>query len=97
MITYQTHLDTPEASSYLFKLCKHFARKIPVEMDEFKGKVAFPYGGCTLLCTATTLSIQCYGDSDDAARRVIEVLDSHIDLLTKKAPITLQWTLEPTI
>ncbi|GHD56849.1 DUF2218 domain-containing protein [Jeongeupia chitinilytica] len=83
---------TPDASRFLFKLCKHFAKKIPVEFDEHHGRAEFAFGACTLSASETELRFDCDSQSDEALARLQSVLVEHLALMTRANPLPVVWT-----
>lgn len=91
MIHYHALVATPHAGTYLFKLCKHFARKVPVEFDAQRGQVCFPYGSCVLESGTDGLRLRSSGESLEQVQQVMAVLDSHLALMTRQAPLQIAW------
>ncbi|WP_255991428.1 DUF2218 domain-containing protein [Chitinolyticbacter albus] len=85
------HITTPDATKFLFKLCKHFAKKIPVEFDETRGRAEFPFGVCELAATATTLTFACEASAATLAQ-MQSVLEQHLALMTRRDPLPVVWT-----
>ncbi|WP_205700925.1 DUF2218 domain-containing protein [Jeongeupia sp. USM3] len=82
---------TPDGARFLFKLCKHFAKKIPVEFDERHGRAAFAFGHCTLTATDESLRFDCVSDSDEALARLQSVVVDHLALMTRANPLPVAW------
>lgn len=95
-----THVATDAASTYLFKLCKHFAKKIPATWteDHLNGTASFEWGTTVFRATADGLNIECLSPDRDALERLANVVAQHLELLTRKNPAPIQWALpmEPT-
>lgn len=93
----QATLHSEHVAKYLVTLCRHFARKVPATWDETQGKIEFPAGVTTLtVCEKNqTLTFVCQGDCEQnvAAQRV--VIDSHIDMFSRRESITLEWQTTP--
>lgn len=89
-------LTTPRAEQFVLKLARHFAKKAGVREElPSAALISFEFGFCRLeaLDGATTLLLSC--EAADAARqqRLHSVLDSHLALLTRQAPVQLNWEL----
>jgi uncharacterized protein len=91
MITFQATMATPNAGKYLFKLCKHFARKVPVTMDEHNGEVDFGYGFATLRASETSLYFEARASQQAGLEQVQSVLVSHLELMTRAEPLVVEW------
>jgi hypothetical protein len=91
MITQQASMATPNAGKYLFKLCKHFARKVPVTMDEQYGEVEFGYGFASLRASASELYFEARSNQKEGLEQVQAVLESHLLLMTKAEPLQVIW------
>lgn len=91
MMNYQARVATPDAARILFKLCKHFARKVPARFDAQHGEVLFPFGRCQLRADADALYLSCQGRDEDQARHVMAVLDSHLALMSRASPLVPDW------
>lgn len=88
-----TAIPTSAASSYLFKLCKHFAKKIPATWrdDHLAGTATFEWGSAVFEADDARLQIHCTADNDAALERLESVIAQHVDLLTRKEPIVISW------
>lgn len=95
MIHAQGHVNTPEASRWLQRLCFHFSRKIPVRYDEHAGLAEFPWGRCELRAQDAGLHFACAADTDEALARVRHAIDEHVKLFSRKAPLAVHWQLLP--
>ncbi|SNR75734.1 hypothetical protein SAMN05192560_0912 [Methylobacillus rhizosphaerae] len=84
-------LPTHEPSRYLMGLCSHFRRKIEVEYDENRGLARFPWGNCTLQVANGALDLECEAATPEQLGRVQYVLDEHIALFSRRAPMTVVW------
>ncbi|MGE8357410.1 MAG: DUF2218 domain-containing protein [Microvirgula sp.] len=87
MSTSTAILTTPDASRHLFKLCKHFARKIPVEFDERHGEIRFPFGVCRLVATPAAMELHCEAGDDAELARLQDVIGSHVELVTRSTTL----------
>ena len=85
-------LETPNAHSMLFKLCKHFAKKINVTFDEHCGFARFPIGDCELRADSARLSFDCICDSKSNLASLQEIIDLHVTLITRREPRQVTWT-----
>ncbi|MGC3964990.1 MAG: DUF2218 domain-containing protein [Rhodocyclaceae bacterium] len=94
MKTSQARLATPLARRYLTALCSHFTRKIQVEYTDEHGVATFPQGVCELSLDGDVLVLNCCGADDEALTSIERVLTLHMQLFTRRDPVTLEWQRE---
>ena len=82
-------LDSP--GRYLGQLCKHFAHKLPVTLEETRGSIAFPMGICRLEAAEGLLVLQAEADGTEALERLQEVLARHLLRFAFRAPPEIKW------
>lgn len=87
----QSTVNTPLAKSYLFKLCKHFARKIPVEFDETSGLACFPYGRCHFTASETALTFLLTAENESQLQQLQQVIEHHLQLMRRAPDPALLW------
>jgi uncharacterized protein len=86
-------LATDRAPAMLYKLCKHFAKKIPVEFDDTHGHARFPQGDCVLHASDSQLAFECACDDAEQLAALRQIIDLHAALLTRKAPQAIHWLI----
>lgn len=91
MIEIHGTVASPNATAMLERLCKHFAKKIPVERDVNRGHAHFPYGACELVASDDALSFTCRAADDEAMARLREVIEMHVGMFSKRAPLRVEW------
>jgi uncharacterized protein len=84
-------LPTNEPSRYLVGLCSHFRRKITVEYTDLQGLAHFPWGDCVLKAQEGALEFECHAMSDENLKQLQFVLNEHIALFSRRAPMTVHW------
>ncbi|MBB4845231.1 hypothetical protein HNP55_003778 [Paucibacter oligotrophus] len=86
-------LNTDRADAYLFKLAKHFAKKVPVQLSDELAQVEFAFGQCELRSPpgAQVLRIHCACAHAQAQTTMHAVLASHLALLNRQVPVELFW------
>ena len=92
MIHQHAKAVTPEASRIMQRLCFHFGRKVQAHCDAERGTVTFPWGACEMRATPTALHFTCSAEGEDQLATAREVIDGHMALFTRKAPLTLNWS-----
>jgi uncharacterized protein len=84
-------VTVPQAERVLFKMCKHFAIKVPVVFDSEQADIDFRFGRCRVQRAGDTLQIACDADSDELLRRVQYVIDEHLALMAKNKQLVVAW------
>ncbi|MCW0044895.1 DUF2218 domain-containing protein, partial [Burkholderia pseudomallei] len=84
-------LTLPQADRVLFKLCKHYAIKVPIDFDEHRATVDFPYGVCRMLRTDDVLSLRCEADAADKLAQIQYVMDEHLALMSRNRQLVVAW------
>ena len=82
-------LDQP--ARYLGQLCKHFAHKLPVTLEEARGSIAFPMGTCRLEAAEGLLLLHAEADGAEALERLQDVVGRHLLRFAFRAPPTIDW------
>jgi len=91
MIECRGRVETPLAIAYLERLCKHFAKKIPVTRDATRGTADFPFGRCEMEAAADALLFRCAAPDAAAMAQLQNVIALHVGMFTKRAPLTVAW------
>ncbi|KEZ01380.1 hypothetical protein GQ57_35570 [Burkholderia sp. MSh2] len=80
-----------QADRVLFKLCKHYAIKVPVVFDAHRATVDFPYGTCRMERTGDLLRIRCETDSADKLAQMQYVMAEHLVLMSRNRELAIAW------
>ena len=91
MLTLQGHLPITEPSRYMTRLCYHFTKKIEVAYDDHQGSAKFPWGLCRLTALEDSIRFECEADDAEKMAQVQNVIDAHVALLARRAPLTVSW------
>ncbi len=93
MSTYSQHarIALPNADRILYKLGKHFAIKVPVELDLNPASVPFAAGRCEILRDDNVLSMHCQAESTEALAQLIHIVDSHLALMARDPSLQVVW------
>ncbi len=95
VFTSQAELQVPQADRVLFKLCKHFAIKVPVVFDADQADIDFRYGRCEVQRNGDLLALRCSAASADGLARVQHVLDEHLALMARQKHLSVHWRPQP--
>lgn len=89
----RAEVPTAHAVSYLKQLCRHWAHKFPVELDEAgtHGKITLPQAYVTLMSSPATLSV--YLEIADPANqeRMEEVVAEHLQRFGFRETLAFHW------
>lgn len=91
MLNSQAQLSADDADKVLYKLCKHFALKIPVDFDTEKAHIQFPYGECRIMRINNLLSLSCAAASREQLDKIEWVIADHLGLMLKNPKLTISW------
>ena len=79
MLSAETHIATPSASTYLQQLCKHWSHKFAVNFTPEKGRV--PFGdnrAATFEATPETLTMRIEAADAETLTRLESVVVEHL-------------------
>ncbi|NNE34672.1 MAG: DUF2218 domain-containing protein [Rhodothermales bacterium] len=90
MITKST-VKTSFGASYLKRLCRHFAHKIPATVSGQRGTLEFPFGVCLIDVDDNEMRIQI--DVDDTAHldRAEQVVADHLVRMANRDEPVVTW------
>ncbi|MEY4563056.1 MAG: hypothetical protein RLZZ618_2333 [Pseudomonadota bacterium] len=91
MPTCTANVTVPQAERVLFKMCKHFAIKVPVTFDSEQADIDFRFGRCLVQREGDLLSLHCTAESDELLQRVQYVLDEHLALMARNKQLAVAW------
>ncbi|WP_114968060.1 DUF2218 domain-containing protein [Rhodoferax ferrireducens] len=94
MLYLNGRLPTAEASRYMVRLCYHFTKKIEVNYDDTQGLAKFPWGICRLTALDDAIRFECEADDPEKMAQVQRVIDSHVALFSRKAPLSVVWAID---
>jgi hypothetical protein len=88
-------LQTAMAPRYLGQFCKHFAHKLPVELDETNaaGVVTFGSGHCRLNADAAALTITVDAADSVAVVNLQDVVARHLVRFAFREEVALAWSV----
>ncbi|MGQ0598901.1 DUF2218 domain-containing protein [Aquabacterium sp.] len=84
---------THDGAAILYKLCKHFAKKIPASWSEDRrsGKATFEWGVVTFHSSDAALQIECMAPDDVTLDRLEAVITQHLQLMSRRDPLEVRW------
>ena len=95
MSKFHAQVATPRASRNMTRLCKHFAHKAEVELDEHQAKVEFDFGQCRMVAMADQLLIDCQAEAGEAEKRLRFVIDDHLHRFSGEEALKVDWVDGP--
>ncbi len=81
----------PQAERVLFKMCKHFAIKVPVAFDSDKADIDFRIGRCRVQRQGELLQMRCDADDTERLERVQYIIDEHLVLMARDKQLVVAW------
>ena len=84
-------VHTTVPSRYLQQLCKHFAHRCPVTVDEVSGHIAFDAGNCHLKAAGGTLQLIATAAGDAQLEQVQDVVARHLVRFAFREELTIDW------
>lgn len=91
MPTSTAELCLPQAERVLFKMCKHFAIKVPVDFDSQRAEIDFRFGRCHIRREGERLRLHCEAGAPEQLSRVQAVLDEHLALMARDRELSVAW------
>jgi hypothetical protein len=85
-------IATPHAPRYLGQLCKHFAHKLPVELDEAftAGSIRFSIGTCKVAANETTLTLDLAAAAE-SMDQLKDVVARHLVRFAFREELPIEW------
>jgi hypothetical protein len=95
-VTSEAFWETGSAPRYMAQLCKHFAHKLPVTLNERDGQIVFSAGTCDVLAEETGLRMRVSAEDETSLHQVQWVVISHLQRfafrdLTEEAAAAIPW------
>lgn len=91
MPTSTADVTVPQAERVLFKMCKHFAIKVPVAFDSEQADIDFRFGRCRVHRHGDALTLHCEADNAELLQRVQYVIDEHLALMARDKQLAVTW------
>lgn len=93
MTVVEGHAATTSGGKYVQQLCKHWAHKLPVELEGDVGTVTFPGAVVKMAGAPDAITLSISGDDGDEVERLKEVVERHLDRFAfREAPLNYEWT-----
>lgn len=84
-------VPTPRAARNMTRLCKHFAHKGEVQIDEDHAQVEFTFGSCRMHAEADRLLIDCQAEAGEAQKRLCFVIADHLQRFSGEEALQVVW------
>jgi hypothetical protein len=89
----QARVATASGAKYVQQLCKHWAHKLPVELEGDTGVVTFVGVVATMAADAEAIQVSLRGEDREQVDRLKDVVAQHLDRFAfREAPLTYDWT-----
>jgi len=89
----QAIIQTAHAKRYLGQFCKHFAHKLPVELDPAlaSGQVRFGAGVCRLAADEDALTMEVGAESGESVAALQDVVARHLVRFAFREELSMVW------
>ncbi len=87
-------VPTQHAASYLRQLCRHWAHKFPVVLEDDYGRIELPRAVCTLNASAEALTIRVETADPSEEPRMLEVVAEHLQRFGFREQLVFNWQLQ---
>ncbi|MDO5654062.1 MAG: DUF2218 domain-containing protein [Brachymonas sp.] len=84
-------ISFPDAEKILFKLCKHYAIKVPVVFDSSHADITFAMGRCQIWREGDLLRMRCEADALHKLKDIQHIMDEHLALMTHDRALVICW------
>jgi hypothetical protein len=98
MLVTETFWETPSPVRYIGQLCKHFAHRLPVVLNEADGKITFSFGTCDAFAGPTGLRLRATAPDAEDMGQLQNVVISHLQRfafreMTEAQAAAIVWTV----
>ena len=83
---------TPNASSFLRQLCRHWAHKFPVEFTDEHGRIELPTTVVTLDAAPETLQVKLELPDPAQQERLEQVVAEHLQRFGFRETLVFDWS-----
>jgi hypothetical protein len=96
MTQVEAHVPTTSGGKYVQQLCKHWAHKLPVELEgdtgPITGVVTFVGAVATMKAGPEAIDVSVRGEDREQVDRLKDVVAQHLDRFAfREAPLTYDW------
>ncbi|MBT8083835.1 MAG: DUF2218 domain-containing protein [Woeseia sp.] len=95
MVTTST-VKTAFGESYLKRLCRHFAHKIPASAEGQQGKIEFPFGLCRIEVDDQEMRIRIQVDDSENVEKAEKVVGEHLVRMANRDEPVVVWVRQTT-
>ena len=88
--------ETGNAGRYMTQLCKHFAHRLPVTLNELDGQMVFGAGVCDVVAEDAGLRMRVSSEDEAGLQQVQSVVIRHLQRfafreMTEEAAAAIVW------
>lgn len=91
MLTAQALVETASARRYMGQLCKHFAHKLPVELNETDGRIEFAMGTCSASAEEGHLRLTAQAADEESLTTLKDIIDRHLVRFAFRETLVITW------
>jgi hypothetical protein len=85
-------VSTTSGGKYVQQLCKHWAHKLPVQLDGDQGVVTFDRATATMKADANAIKVTIRGEDRNTVDRLKDVVAQHLDRFAFREALTYDWS-----
>ncbi len=91
MVAAEAMVTTALPRRFMGQLCKHFEHRVPVELNEADGRIAFEGGVCTLQAEADGLRMRVEAADAAGLARLEDVVARHLVRFAFREALVVEW------
>ena len=84
-------VQTSFGAAYLKRLCRHFARKVPVTVTKSEGRIQFPFGACRIDTNDRFLFLRVEVDNSEDIDLAEKVVTEHLIRMANRDNPEVNW------
>lgn len=87
----ETRIETTSGSTYLRKLCRHFAHKVPATVSDDQGIIEFHFGRCRIKVAQDHLHCCVDVENEQQFTAAEQVITEHLTRMARSEALSVQW------
>lgn len=80
---------------YLGQICKHFQHRLPVTLEETRGRIDFPTGSCVVEIAEGALILRADAATAEDLATLEDVVARHLVRFGFRETLAVEWTRRP--
>jgi hypothetical protein len=87
----EARIPSASAGRYLVQLCKHFAHRVPVTLQEDSGAIVFDTGVCALKASDGVLTMALDAADAEGMSKLKDVVARHLVRFAFREDLLIEW------